>query len=158
MKLSAVALLNYQNTNNFAYANQWVIQSGDGVTLYFQVVDLDQGPYNVIGGYYNYSFGFGPVTQTLTGSTGNRYMVGVGSSNQPDAIRVTFPSIDSANVIQVFATQADPNDSSIWSINLSPTQIPATGNVQFTIYEGNNVRNFSVMDMLDVVSLNNGSC
>lgn len=136
MRLSAKPLLNYVNVNNFSYGNQWIIRSGDPNTLYFQVVDLDLGSNN----------------------TGLRYMVGVGSGNQPAAITVTFPSIDDTQVITATAVQ-DANDKSIWSVTLGPNQQPASGNVQFAVAEGNSIRRFSVLNVLNVENtFNDGSC
>lgn len=156
MRLTARPLLNYANVNSFSYANQWIIRSGDPNTMYFQIVDLDQGPANVIGQ-------FAPANQfgansTLSGNIGLRYMVGVGSGNQPAAITVTFPSIDDTKVIQATAVQ-DSNDKSIWSVTLGSNQQPASGNVQFAVAEGNAIRRFSALNLLNVEnSFNDGSC
>lgn len=154
MRLSARPLLNYANVNSFSYGNQWIIRSGDPNTMYFQIVDLDQGPANVIGQ-------FAPANQfgansTLSGNIGLRYMVGVNAT--PAAITVTFPSIDDTQVINATAVQ-DPNDKSIWSVTLGPNQQPASGNVQFAVAEGNSTRRFSVLNILNVENtFNDGSC
>lgn len=155
MRLSARPLLNYANVNSFSYGNQWIIRSGDPNTMYFQIVDLDQGPANVIGQ-------FAPANQfgansTLSGSVGLRYMVGVGTPNQPAGITVTFPSIDDTAVINVNAVQ-DPNDKSIWSVTLGPNQQPASGNVQFAVAEGNSIRRFSALQILSVENTFNDGC
>jgi len=122
-RLSARPIVNFQNINSFKYANQWSISSGNTTTLYFQMVDPDQCEL--------------------------RYIMGIGSSNQPDAVRVTFPSIDNAQVLSLFATQ-DPNDGSIWSINIPFTNTPCGGNVLFQVYEGNNIKTFTVLQMIVV--------
>lgn len=154
MRLSAKPLLNYANVNNFSYGNQWIIRAGDPNTLYFQVVDLDQGPSNTIGQPAPF-FGQGG---SLSGNIGLRYMVGVGVNNQPAAITVTFPSIDDTQVITAVAVQ-DPNDKSIWSVTLGPNQRPASGNVQFAVAEGNSIRRFSSLNLLNVEDpQNDGSC
>lgn len=158
MRLSAVPLITYDFINSFTYGIQWMVRANDPLNLYFQIVDLDRGPYSVIGGWYNYSYGFNGPANVMTGTTGLRYMLGIGSSNQPYAIRVTFPSIDSSKVLPVFATQADASDASIWKVSVSSTQSIGSGNVEFTVYEGAKVYNFSVLDMLNVQSLNNGCC
>ncbi len=156
MRLTARPLLNYVNVNNFDYGNQWTIRAGDPNTLYFQIVDLDQGPSNVIGQ-------FAPLNQfgansTLSGNIGLRYMVGVGSGNQPAAITVSFPSIDDTQQISLQATQ-DPDDKSIWSVTLGPNHKPGSGNVQFAVAEGNSIRRFSAMNVLGVEDpTNDGSC
>jgi hypothetical protein len=124
--------------------------------LYFQVVDLDQGPAQVIG-QANPIFGFGQGGQ-LGGNIGLRYMVGVGVGNTPAGVTVTFPSIDDTLVIAVPAVQ-DPNDKSIWSVTLGPNQKPGSGNVQFAIAEGNSIRRFSALNVLNVEDpTNDGSC
>jgi hypothetical protein len=147
MRLSARPLLNYASVNSFSYGNQWIIRAGDPNVLYFQIVDLDQGPTSVVGGP-NPSFGFSGAS-TLSGNTGLRYMVGVGSGNQPAGITVTFPSIDDAQVLNSQAIQ-DPNDKSIWSVSLGQNQKPNSGNVVFAVSEGNSIRRFSVLNLLSV--------
>lgn len=155
MRLSARPLLNYVNVNNFSYGNQWLIRAGDPNTLYFQVVDLDQGPQNVIG-RVDPIFG---ASGALSGNVGLRYMVGVGlTSPATSAITVTFPSIDDTAVIALPAVQ-DPNDKSIWSVTLGPNQKPGSGNVQFAVAEGNSIRRFSALNLLGVEdATNDGSC
>lgn len=151
MKLYAKALLNYSNINNFAYANQWGIRANEPNTLYFQLFDLDQGPTNTINGPL-----FGAAS--FSGNTGLRYIAGVGSSNQPAGIVVTFPSLDDSKVLAINAVQADPNDGSIWKVSLSSVQVPASGNVQFAVTEGAITRRFSVLNLLSVENpTNDGS-
>ncbi len=153
MHLSAKAVANFFNVNMYSFGNEWTVNAGDPLTLYFQILDTDQA-INGNGQGYGIFSGITPVGTTA----GVRYLLGVGSANQPYGIMVTFPSIDNTAVIQVAAVQADPNDSSIWKVSLAPSQIPASGNVQFTIYEGSTIRRFSVLNMLGVEPLNNGGC
>lgn len=156
MRLSARPLLNYVNVNNFSYGNQWIIRAGDPNTLYFQVVDLDQGPASVVGGP-NPIFGL-QGSAALAGNIGLRYMVGVGAGNQPAGITVTFPSIDDTQVIAVQAIQ-ETDDKSIWKVVLGPNQKPNTGNVQFAVSEGNSIRRFSALQLIAVeYPQNEGSC
>jgi hypothetical protein len=96
------------------YVLVWVISgssdSGDPVTLYFQILDTRPGNQSATAqGAYLFS-GITPVGTTA----GLRYLVGIGSQNQPYGITVTFPSIDRTKVLTYIAVQADPNDSSIW--------------------------------------------
>lgn len=144
MRLSAKALVNYANINNFAYANQWIIRAGEINILYFQLFDLDQGPQNAINGPI-----FGS-NNALAGNVGLRYMTGVGTANQPVGLVVTFPSIDSSQAFSVIAQQADPTDASIFKITLSSMQSPNSGNVFFALTEGNNTRRFFVQNMISV--------
>lgn len=155
MRLSARPLLNYVNVNNFSYGNQWVIRSGDPNSLYFQIVDLDQGPAAVIGQLNPI---FGQSAGNLSGNLGLRYMVGVGVSNQPASITVTFPSIDDTQVVTAVAIQ-ETDDKSIWKVVLGPNQNPASGNVQFAVAEGSSIRRFSALQLLAVEDpQNDGSC
>ena len=131
MRLTATPITNYQNTNAFITGSEWTIRAGDPNTLYFQLIDLD--------------------------SSKLRHMTGVGSSNQPVVVTATFPSIDDTQVITVSCT-VDPNDSSIFSIPLTSSQSPASGNVQFSVSEGGVARKFSVQNMIAVEQLNMGCC
>jgi hypothetical protein len=131
MKLSAKALINYQNVNSYEQANQWVVRAGDTSTiLYFQLVDLDQSSL--------------------------RYMAGVGSSNQPAQVQVTFPSIDDTKRFTLIAQQ-NPNDDSIWNVTIPQTNTPCSGNVQFQLFQGNSINNFMVIQMMVVEYLNDGN-
>jgi hypothetical protein len=133
MRLSAKFVVNYANINQFAYEDQWKMRAGDPVTLYFQLIDLDQKDL--------------------------RYLAGIGSTNQPYAVIVTCPSIDNSKILQFPALQVDPNDSSIFKIVIAPTQIPQSGNVIFTVAEGNNRRTFKKMNGLAVeLAGSDGSC
>jgi hypothetical protein len=134
MRLSAVPLINFQGVNSFCTANQWIIRSGDQNTLYFQLIDLDQQCSPTIAG---------------AGMCPQRYIAGIGVSNQPCSMLVTFPSIDCTTTTQIIATQ-NPDDGSIWSIQISPSQRPFGGTVQFALTQGNNVNYFSVPNMLCV--------
>lgn len=132
MRLSASPIINFCDINDFTFGNQWIVRDGDPITLYFQLIDLDQN--NL------------------------RYLPGIGVSNQPYSVQVTFPSIDDTKVVTATAIQVDPADNSIWKIVLGPSQQVNTGNVQFAVFEGSSIRRFNVMNMLNVEFLNNGSC
>jgi hypothetical protein len=133
-RLSAKAIVNFQNINSYKYANQWIVSAGNTNTLYFQLVDLDSA---------------------CSEECSLRYIAGVGTSNQPTGIRVTFPSVDCNQVIVLLATQ-DPNDGSIWSVTIPSVKTPQTGAVQFQIFEGNNIRSFTVQQMMVVNYQNSG--
>jgi hypothetical protein len=154
MRLSAKPIINWCNVNMYTFGDQWTIRSGDPVTLYFQILDIDQAINGNNQGFGIFS-GIAPVGTTA----GLRYLVGIGSNNQPYGVQVTFPSIDRTRVLTYTAVQADPNDSSLWKVSLPASAIPAGGNVKFTVQEGTTIRHFSVMNMLAVeVPGNNGSC
>lgn len=132
MRLSAKAITNFANVNQFDFGNQWIVRAGDPNTLYFQLVDLDQ--------------------------EGLRYIPGIGTDNQPVSVTVTFPSIDDTQVINVTAIQ-DPNDRSIFKAVMGPNQKPNSGNVRFAITEGSSTRRFSALNLLSVeYPDSDGSC
>ncbi len=156
MRLSAKPILSYCNVNNYSFGNQWIVRSGDPNTLYFQILDIDQ-----VMTVNNTSSNFGIFTGVtpVNPSAGLRYMLGIGSQNQPYGITVTFPSLDNSKTVVVQAVQADSNDSSIWKVSTSSLQLLGGGNVQFAIMEGSTVRRFSVMNMIAVDDpTNDGSC
>lgn len=154
MRLSAKPIINWGNVNNYSFGNQWIVRAGDPNTLYFQVLDIDQA-INGNGQGFGVFSGISAVGTTA----GLRYLLGVGSQNQPYGITVTFPSIDNSKTIVATAVQADANDSSIWKVSLSSLQSPGGGNVQFAIQEGSTTRRFSVMNMIAVDDPNgDGSC
>lgn len=124
MRLSANFVVNYANVNQFSYQDQWQMRGGDPVTLYFQLVDLDQN--------------------------GLRYLAGIGLQNQPYGVTVTCPSIDDSKVLQLTAVQVDANDASLWKITIASTQIPSSGNVMFMITEGSANRTFKKMNGMQV--------
>ena len=133
-RLSAKPIINFQNINSFDYANQWVVRAGDQTTLYFQLVNLDSCP----------------------SDCPQRYILGLGAGNSPVQVRVTFPSIDCSSAFTLIASQ-DPNDGSVFSVVIPYTSTPQTGNVQFVVYQGNNISNFNVLQMMVVQYSNDGS-
>jgi hypothetical protein len=155
-RLSAQAIINYQNINSFVFANQWNVSAGDTNTLYFEVINLDQN----IGGILTNQplFRGGYPLNSPTGSASLRYLLGIGTSNQPYSITVTFPSIDSTKVINLNAFQADPNDSSVWGITIPSVYTPGSGTVIFKITQGLNIATFSVPNMISVDYPQNGGC
>lgn len=134
---------------------QWTIRATDPNTLYFQLFDLDNASTTPYSAPYN--FGFFGINQVAY----QRYIPGIGSSNVPVVMVVTFPSLDPANVITVTATQ-DPNDGSVFSIDLpgytSLGLAPASGNVNFSLTEGIKTRTWVVQNMIGTEIANSGSC
>jgi len=138
----------------YTFGNQWTVNQGDPNTLYFQVLDSNQAIQGNNQGYGIFS-GITPLGTTA----GLRYLLGIGTQNQPYGITVTFPSLDNDQVITATAVQADANDSSIWKVTTSANQILAGGAVQFAVQEGNTIRRFSVLNMLAVLDpTDDGSC
>lgn len=133
MRLSAKAILTYGNVNALSFGDQWTVRAGEPNSLYFQLVDLDQA--------------------------GLRYMPGIGGSNQPYSVSVTFPSLDNSKVLTIAAVQANASDNSIWMIPITALQMPSSGNVRMAVTEGSTVRNFSVLNLISVeYPLTEGSC
>lgn len=155
MRLTSQAIINFANINDFQNSAQWIIRASDPNTLYYQLFDLDNVdtvPYSA-----PWNGGFFGINQT----TPQRYMAGVGSSNQPFSMTVTFPSLDLRNVITSTAT-VDPNDSSVWHINLpgyaNVAMAPSSGNVVFSLTQGINTWTWTVVNMIAVEMTNQGSC
>jgi hypothetical protein len=162
VRLSANLIVNFANINQFAFTNQWQIRAAEPNTLYFQIVDLDQNNPNGYGGgldsYYGL-YGTGAMGPGINTSTGLRYLVGIGSQNQPYSITVKFPSVDDSITILANAIQVNANDSSIWQVSISANQTPTSGNVIFSVTEGTATRSFSIMNALAVTyPSNSGSC
>ena len=132
-RLSARPIVDFQNINSFQYSSEWDVRAGDQTTLYFQIVNLDSCPMDCP----------------------QRYILGLGASNMPVQVRVTFPSID-CNTQFTLIAQQDPNDGSVFSVVVPYTNQPQTGNVQFVVYQGNNINNFNVLQMIVVEYSNDG--
>jgi hypothetical protein len=166
--LSAKPIVNWCDVNMYSFGNQWIVNSGDSLMLYFQIIDTNQAIASLNSSYPYGGYGFGSPFTGITGvgtTAGLRYLLGVqpcgasSNTNIPYSVQVTFPSIDSNQVITVNATQADPNDSSIWVVSIPANQAIGGGNVQFTVVQGNNISRFNVPNMIDVIFPNNvGSC
>lgn len=128
MRLSAQILKNFQNLNSFDKATEWNIRQNEANTLYFQLVDLDQD--------------------------GLRY-IPTGTSV---SVNVTFPAVNPANAITKVANQVNALDKSLWSVNLTDTENPFSGNVQFSITEDGVTKRFTVQQAIVVEMLNQGGC
>ena len=158
MRLTSVPIINFADINDFQTSSQWTIRATDPNILYFQLFDLDNQntaspasffPLN--GGFFNAAIQTAP----------QRFIAGVGSSNQPVVMTVTFPSLDPSLTFTYTATQ-DPNDGSVFSITLpgynSAGRAPASGNVMFSLTMGILTWNWTAQNMVAVESFNSGSC
>ena len=157
MRLTSVPLKKFSNINDFQYTSQWSIRATDPQTLYFQTADLDNTSSPSGSPMNSGFFGFpGPST-----ATAQRYIPGVGGSNQPVVMTVTFPSLDPSLALTYTATQ-NPNDGSVFSIVLpgyaAAGSAPASGNVQFSLTQNTTTLTWTVQNMLSVETLNSGSC
>jgi len=128
VRLSCKPLISFANINQFVAATEWVIRKGEPNSLYFQLVDLDQG--------------------------GLRYM----PTDASYGVVVTFPALNTAGTIVRTAVQASVLDRSIWRVDLLSTDVPSSGNVWVAVSEAGVVRRFSLLDGLRVEDINNGGC
>jgi hypothetical protein len=155
MRLTSVPIINFSNINDFQETSQWTIRASDPNQLYYQLYDLDNvsvPPFNPLNsGFFNAAIQTSP----------QRYIAGVGSSNQPFSMVVTFPSLDPSNTL-TFTGTPDPNDASVWSISLpgyANTALgPASGNVIFSLTQGINTWTWTVINMVAVEMTNQGCC
>ena len=155
MRLTSTPIINFSNINNFQTASQWTIRATDPNTLYFQLFDLDNtstSPYSPLNsGFFN------AAIQTVP----QRWIAGVGISNQPVVMSVTFPSLDPSKTLTFTATQ-DPNDGSVFSITLpgytNSAQAPASGNVMFSLTQNTTTVKWTVINMVATEMTNPGSC
>ncbi len=155
MRLTSTPIINFSTINDFQHASQWTIRASDPNTLYYQLFDLDnvaQPPYSPMNsGFFNAAIQTSP----------QRYIAGVGSSNQPFSMTVTFPSLDQTRILTYTGTP-DPSDASVWSFSLPGYAIagvgPASGNVLFTLTQGASKVSWTVVNMLAVEMTNQGCC
>ena len=155
MRLTSQPIINFCDINDFQTGSQWTIRATDPQTLYFQLFDLDnmsQPPYVALNsGFFNAAIQTSP----------QRYIAGVGVDNQPFSMTVTFPSLDPTKTF-TFAATPDPNDASVWSIDLpgysSSAVAPASGNVMFSLTQGTKTVTWTVVNMVAVEMTNQGCC
>lgn len=155
MRLTSHAIINFSNINDFQSSSQWTIRASDPNTLYFQLFDLDnvsQPPYVAMNsGFFNAAIQTSP----------QRYIAGVGVSNEPVSMTVTFPSLNRGGTL-VFTCTQDPNDGSVFSFDLpgytNAGMAPASGNVLFSLTQGAKTVTWVVQDMISVQMTNSGSC
>ena len=116
MRLGIQMLNNSSSLNNLIVQNQTQINPGESTTVYFQLVDLDQKNGNC------------PAP---------RYIPAAGA-----IVQIQLTSVDTAKNIIKFATQPFPQDTSIFSFNLSAseTQYGAGVNMKVTLNESGNIK------------------
>lgn len=128
MRLSAKPIVNFNNVNSMDYGNQWTIRANEPNRLYFQLIDLDKTDGSACKTPMRY------IPQPVT---------------PPATIEVLFPSIDDEDEITVAATQLAA-DGSIFYVDLTDGQTPASGNVIFKITIDGVIRSFGVLNMMSV--------
>lgn len=128
MKISARVVKNYVNINNFGFGNQWEIRANEPNTLYFQLVDSD------LASKDGCQFRYIPIAGCV----------------DPIEMNVIFPSIDDDSVLTIPATPVDAADGSLWKVDLTALQVPASGNVVFELIVCGVTRRFSIMNGIQV--------
>lgn len=131
MRLSSKVLKNVDGLNAWAYTDQWIVRStegvGESVSLYFQLIDQDREDI--------------------------RYMPSLSATAQ-----VTFPHLDDAQVIAVTASFPFADDRSIMKIDLAADQVPASGAVKFSLTDGGVTKTWSVSNAMRVEKTNSECC
>lgn len=128
MHLSAHILENVANVNNYDVVNQATLFEGQANSLYFQIVNKSKDEI--------------------------RYL----SQTTSLAVSLVFPSIDDAEEFEVAAAMPFSDDKSIWKVDLSSSQLPASGAFFLKIIENGVERQFRIEQSLVVELLNNGGC
>lgn len=128
MQLSTVFLQRVVNVNSWATQTQWSATEGNVNTLYFQIVDLEEG-------------GIRYLTQATAYS-----------------VSAIFPSICDDMQYTIVATQPFADDKSIWKVILTNLQVPHSGNVQFSITEDTVTTYWFALNGIRVNSKNPGGC
>jgi hypothetical protein len=131
MLLGAVILKNVQNVNSFQRSSQVTVRQGNPTTVYFQLVDLEQKD----------EYG-----QPL------RYVPSSGAT-----LTATINAMNQVHVISRVAAQPySSDDRSVWSLTLSASDRPASGNLDLQLTEGSTIRTTTVANAIIVWSTNSG--
>jgi hypothetical protein len=128
MRLSARAVVAYQNINSWRYASEWVARSGEPTRLYFQLIDADQD--------------------------GIRYI----PQDPAFEASVTFPALDPSQAVTKIAAAASPQDLSLLYVDVLASDVLRSGNVVVTLVENGVSRSFALERALVVETPNRGSC
>jgi hypothetical protein len=116
MRLGIQMLNSSSTVNSVLPVNQIQVNPGETSSVYFQLVDLDQKNGNCPASRY----------MPMTGAT----------------LSILLTSLNAANNLTKLPTNPFPQDTSVWSFNLSAsdTAIMAGINMKATLTEGPNVR------------------
>lgn len=142
MRISARMLKNVVDVNHWQHSNQAYIAEGQPNDFYIQIIDLD------------WSTKISPEQSAAFPQFPIRYI----SLADDIAVVASFLDIDSDEEFQVSATQAFPQDRSIWKFTLTSDQIPNAGNVRITVTEDAIEKSFIVQNAISVELLNRGGC
>ena len=154
MKLSANLIRSYNSLNSFTFGD-WFIRANEPQLLYFQLVDLDQQPWQAPPQAI-----WPNIIQQSTNQNSLRYLTGIGSGTTPVIVTVTFPTLNcNDSALNIVATAVSASDPSLFSVSLTALQVPGSGNVIFTVQEGLVIRKFFVQDGISVEDPTNlGQC
>lgn len=144
MRLSANLIKSFNSINSFTFGD-WNIRASEPQSLYFQIVDLDQQPWNVPTQTSWPGVAQSPLNNSL------RYLTGQGG-NTPVVVTVTFPVLDctAGNALVITASAVSAADPSLFKVDLTALQVPGSGNVIFSVQEAAVTRKFFVQDGVSV--------
>jgi hypothetical protein len=140
MRLSAKMLKNVSNVNHFEYSTPAYASEGSSNDIYFQLVDMDKPtiPAKDTSALPEYPL---------------RYMPAAGAT-----VNVIFDALLDDIQFEVAASNPFPQDTSIWKVSLTSSQLPRSGNFIFELTEGSNTKTVVVMNGLSVALNEVGSC
>lgn len=131
MRLSAKTLKNVDSLNSWQYSENWIIRQ-DGMN----------------GEATTLYFQLVDLDRA-----GIRYI----PSDSP-SVTVTFLNIDDDLAIVRSADPVFLQDGSIWKVELTSADLPASGNVIFSLFDNGKTHKFSIMNGLSVELVNAGGC
>lgn len=142
MRLSAKILKNVNSVNSWVFTNQAFFHQDEANVLYIQLVDLEQSvdPSNEKSQAYPEK----PIRYIPQGTA-------VG-------LEATFPSLDDDEKFTVTGIQPFAQDKSIWKFNISSSQSPSSGNVDFKLIEDSVSKSFRVKNAVSVDPSDVGGC
>jgi hypothetical protein len=123
VKLSSKLLKNVDGLNAWAHTDSWTVRSSDGV-----------------GEAVSLYFQIADMDRD-----GIRYIPAAGST-----VQVTFPHLDDDLEFSVAGTFPYADDRSIVKIDLTPSQVPASGAVRFALTEGAATKKWVVFQAVQV--------
>jgi hypothetical protein len=131
VKLSARVLKNVDGLNAWAHTDQWTIRETDGVG---ESVSL----------YYQIVDLDREDIRHIPSALA--------------AAQVTFPNLDDDKVITLDASFPFADDRSIMKVDLSASQVPASGAVKFSLTDGGVTRTWSLQNAMRVEKTNSEIC
>jgi len=140
MRLSAKFLKNVANVNHWEYSSTVYIQENQSNEFYLQIVDMLKIHDDEVS----------PVLPSFP----LRYI----PQGTVISLEATFESIDDSQVFTITASQPFSDDTSIWKIDLTSSQVPQNGVVTLTLPEDGVEKLFKTQSAVSVDLLNSGGC